>query len=366
MRHKNFIVLTGHLDEVSLADLIRSLHARGKSGRLQVEYPESPGLFYFEEGRLVDARLGDLRGPEALYLSLTLPGASFNFNPLVKPPEQTFSRHEQRHVQELLEGARARGATEVAIPTAGGAVAPLKGTPPASISRTEQPADTGLALARATTEGVLDRLSHLEMVLAQHSRRFSRERSVYAVVIAFLLLLTIGAHLLTRKPNVTEATTAAVVSTAPPESHGGNATRADAEASQPVGVDAPRQEEGARAEPERRAGQATDGAKLKAAASVIKPTKPSAPAPPSAEQAAQASVEQGAQGSPGRERPGGGAEHVVQVSMKVEQGRVVEAAVKNPRAGMASYEALALRLARQRRYPDAFNGPDTLQLKVKP
>ena len=52
--------------------------------------------------------------------------------------------------------------------------------------------------------------------------------------------------------------------------------------------------------------------------------------------------------------------------MKVEQGRVVEAAVKNPRAGMASYEALALRMARQRRYPDAFNGADTLQLKVKP
>ena len=97
----------------------------------------------------MDARLGDLRGPEALYLSLSLPGASFNFNPLVKPPEQTFSRHEQRHVQELLEGARARGATEVAIPAAGGAVAPLKDAHAASISRTEQPADAGLALARA-------------------------------------------------------------------------------------------------------------------------------------------------------------------------------------------------------------------------
>ena len=358
MRHQNFIVLTGHLDEVSLPDLIRTLHARGKSGRLQVEYPESPGLFYFEEGRLVDARLGDLRGPEALYLSLSLPGASYNFNPLVKPPEQTFSRHEQRHVQELLEGARARGATEVAIPAAGGAVTPLKGTPPASISRPEQPADAGLALAVPATEGVLHRLSHLEMVLAQHSRRFSRERTVYAVVITFLLLLTFGAQLLSRRPNVTEATPAAVVSTAPPESPGVSATRADAEASQPFGGNAPRQEEDARAEPERRADKATHGAKSKTAASVIKPTKPDAPAPPSAEQSAQ--------GSPGRSRPGAAAEHVVQVSMKVEQGRVVEAAVKNPRAGMASYEALALRLARQRRYPDAFNGPDTLQLKVKP
>jgi hypothetical protein len=204
------------------------------------------------------------------------------------------------------------------------------------------------------TEGVLHRLSHLEMVLAQHSRRFSRERTVYAVAITFLLLLTFGAQLLSRRPNVTEATPAAVVSTAPPESPGVNAARADAEASRPVGGDAPRQEEGARAEPERSAGKATDGAKTKTAASVIKPTKP------------DASAEQSAQGSPGRSRPGAAAEHVVQVSMKVEQGRVVEAAVKNPRAGMASYEALALRLARQRRYPDAFNGPDTLQLKVKP
>ena len=113
-------------------------------------------------------------------------------------------------------------------------------------------------------------------------------------------------------------------------------------------------------------GKATDGAKTKTAASVVKPTKPNVPAPPSGEQSAQASGEQGAQDASGRPRPAGGAEHVVEVSMKVEQGRVVEAAVKNPRAGMASYEALALRLARQRRYPDAFNGPDTLQLKVIP
>jgi hypothetical protein len=38
----------------------------------------------------------------------------------------------------------------------------------------------------------------------------------------------------------------------------------------------------------------------------------------------------------------------------------------NPRAGAGAYEALALRMARQRRYPDNFTGGDTLKVRVKP
>jgi hypothetical protein len=354
MRHKNFIVLTGHLDEVALPDLIQTLHAQRKSGRLQVEYTESPGMFFFEEGRLVDARLGDLRGLEALYLALSLPGASFNFNPLIKPPEQTFSQREQRHVLELLEGARAGGAMDIAIQQGGGAVTPLKSVPHAPLSLPAQP-DTALALTGMEAEGVLTRLTHVETALAAHSKSFSRERAVYAAVITLLLIIACVPLLLNRASNEAKSTPAPL-STAPPESSGAGATRARGETGQLTGGDAPRQESAA-LDSEKRAGKATDIAKAKTMAGALKPTKPNAPA--------ASSTEPGAQGTARREQPAGGA-HVVQVSMKVEQGRVVEASVNNPRAGMSSYEALALRMARQRRYPDNFNGADTFQLKVRP
>lgn len=353
MRHKNFIVLTGHLDEVALPDLIQTLHAQRKSGRLQVEYTESPGMFFFEEGRLVDARLGELRGLEALYLALSLPGASFNFNPLIKPPEQTFSQREQRHVLELLEGGRAGGAMDIAIQQ-GGAVTPLKSVPHAPLSLPAQP-DTALALTAPEAEGVLTRLTHVETALAAHSKSFSRERAVYAAVITLLLVIACVTLLLNRASNEAKSTPAAL-STAPPESNGAGAARAGGETGQPSVGDAPPQESAA-PDSEKSAGKATDIAQAKTLAGALKPTKPNAPA--------ASSIEPGAQGAARRDQRAGGA-HVVQVSMKVEQGRVVEASVNNPRAGMSSYEALALRMARQRRYPDNFNGADTFQLKVRP
>jgi hypothetical protein len=58
--------------------------------------------------------------------------------------------------------------------------------------------------------------------------------------------------------------------------------------------------------------------------------------------------------------------YVVHVLMEVKDGRVAEARVLNPRPGAGAYEALALRMARQRRYPDNFTGGDTWKIRVKP
>jgi hypothetical protein len=52
--------------------------------------------------------------------------------------------------------------------------------------------------------------------------------------------------------------------------------------------------------------------------------------------------------------------------MEVKNGQVTEARVLNPRLGADAYEALALRMARQRRYPDNFTGGDTWKIRVKP
>jgi len=55
----------------------------------------------------------------------------------------------------------------------------------------------------------------------------------------------------------------------------------------------------------------------------------------------------------------------IKVVMQIENGRVLKASIANPKPGMDSYEALALRIARQRRYASTVNGGETVTINVK-
>jgi hypothetical protein len=52
--------------------------------------------------------------------------------------------------------------------------------------------------------------------------------------------------------------------------------------------------------------------------------------------------------------------------MQIENGRVLKASIANPKPGMESYEAMALRIARQRRYAATTNGGETVTITVRP
>ena len=54
----------------------------------------------------------------------------------------------------------------------------------------------------------------------------------------------------------------------------------------------------------------------------------------------------------------------VNVVMKIENGRVSQASIANHKVGMDSYEALALRIARQRRYASQKSGEETVKISV--
>jgi len=54
----------------------------------------------------------------------------------------------------------------------------------------------------------------------------------------------------------------------------------------------------------------------------------------------------------------------VNVVMRIENGRVLEASIANHKAGMDNYEALALRIARQRRYASKVSGEETVKVNV--
>lgn len=97
------MALTGHLSDLSLSELIEFFCNQRKTGQLKVLYPQGPGYFYLQSGSVVDARVGVLRGIDAVYYALTLPNAKFEFGGTAEPPERTIN---QPWTQVVLEGLR--------------------------------------------------------------------------------------------------------------------------------------------------------------------------------------------------------------------------------------------------------------------
>jgi hypothetical protein len=362
-----FVVLTGHLDDQPLPDLIRQLRVQRKSGRLQVEYKDAPGAFFFEDGQLVDAQLGNLRGLEALYAALALEGASFNFNPLVRPPERSIDRQQQKFISDLVETPRRENLAEIKI---AGHNFPA---PTGLAAHSSQPAPLQLAPVHAELIAPLEeRLTAVEAAIHATSRRFSRERLFYAIVISFLIGLTVVTALqaLLNLPRPLAPATTGAARVNGQLDNGASGAQANGEAAR-----AAASSQSAPRTTVERAGVANSMSGSEAANT----SKNAAPAPatttvaqaqsPRPAQAARdarkslaaAAAADGA--TPQATRRGA---YVVRVLMEVKNGRVTDARVLNPRAGAGAYEALALRMARQRRYPENFSGGDTLRISVKP
>ncbi|MCA1592166.1 MAG: DUF4388 domain-containing protein [Acidobacteria bacterium] len=97
------MALTGQLSDMSLAELIEFFCNQRKTGRLKIDYQRGHSVFFIKEGELVDAKVGALSGAEAVYFSLTLPNAAFDFSPDVLPTRQTIK---ESWTQVVLEGLR--------------------------------------------------------------------------------------------------------------------------------------------------------------------------------------------------------------------------------------------------------------------
>jgi len=97
------MALTGHLSDLSLSELIEFFCNQRKTGQLKVLYPQGHGFFYLQTGSVVDARIGVLRGIDAVFYALTLPNAKFEFGAAEDPIERTIN---QPWTQVVLEGLR--------------------------------------------------------------------------------------------------------------------------------------------------------------------------------------------------------------------------------------------------------------------
>lgn len=97
------MALSGQLSDLSLAELIEFFCNQHKTGRLKIAYKKGPGFFYFQNGSLVDSKIGVLSGVEAVYYALTLENASFKFSTAFPPVRRTIH---QPWAHVALEGLR--------------------------------------------------------------------------------------------------------------------------------------------------------------------------------------------------------------------------------------------------------------------
>lgn len=301
MQNNRFVVLTGHLSNYPLSDLVGILRHQKKSGRLLIEYSKGPATFFFQNGELIDARMNDLVGLQAICVALAQPEASFNFNPLIQSPRRSIESSLQRAVSELF-GCWDESAVQIesaATPVA------LEGDAPAK------------TLTGRRTE--LLALPPGPSLLIQRRSLILAAAAVVMVVGLSTVIAVTGAF----KNNPPE--TASIQQTQTPVA--------------PVAAPAE-----------------SPKTQTSLAAAVVKPKKQSKPDEKQEEKPATETKETAKEAEPTSQS--------IKVVMQIENGRVLKASIANPRPGMDSYEALALRIARQRRYPATQTGGETVTINV--
>src|ERR1043165_1839158 len=291
MQNERFVVLTGHLSNHPLSDLVGILRHQKKSGRLLIEYAKGPATFFFQNGELIDARMNELVGLQAICVALAQPEASFNFNPLIQSPRRSIDPSLQRAVSELF-GCWDESAVQ--IESAASSVA-LEGDAPARV--------------------LTGRRSEL-LALPPGPSVFVQRRSLVLVAAAVVMVVGLSTVI---------AVTGGFTKNQPE-------TASIQQPQTPV-VAAP-----------------AESPKTSLAPAVVKPKK-------------QNKIEEKrtAVETVKEPEPSGQA---IKVVMQIENGRVLKASIANPKAGRDSYEALALRIARQRRYPATQTGGETITINV--
>ena len=297
--NNRFVVLTGHLSNYPLSDLVGILRHQRKSGRLLIEYAKGPASFFFQNGELIDARMNDLTGLQAICVALAQPDASFNFNPLILSPRRTIDASLQRAVSELF-GCWDESALQIeSSPSDDEHVIPPTGTAPRTL--------TG-------------RRSEL-LALPPGPVMLVQRRSVLLIAAAVVTVIGLSTVIAVTGGFKNNQTAATPLQQSQPQSA-------------PVATSA-------------------EVPKAVVAASV----RTNRSATERREEKRSKQNEKTTSEAP--------ADQAVKVVMQIENGRVLKASIANPKPGMDSYEALALRIARQRRYPATVTGGETVTISVK-
>jgi len=351
MQHSRFLVLTGHLNDYPLSDLVGILRHQQKTGRLLIEYPISPASFFFNEGELVDAKLDNLSGLQAVCVALAQPPASFNFNPLIRPTRRSIENSLQKVVSELLG---CWGENELQVEDiAPGEPLPLPGLL----------ASSSATLADAPQTNV-DRPSTFLSLPPAPNSRFSRP--ILAMAAAGLFLLGLSTFIAVTGGFGKRVLSASALS--PSHQTGDKSTVR--RSSEGLSQNLPTTEFPNNSRVQHRIAKGKD-----TALGVEHSARPESRNPPVNKKEMKSPEEPVVAASTaksdikGYEKQANEAtteSHSVKVVLNIEGGRVAQASIANHRPGMEAYEALALRIVRQRRYPSKGATQEMVTIKVNP
>lgn len=361
MQPSRFVILTGHLKDYPLSDLVGILRHQRKTGRLLIEYPKGPASFYFRDGELVDAQLDNLSGLQAVCVAVAQPPSSFNFNPLIAPPKRSIENSMQRVVSEILGCWDENG---IEIEAIGPSRSP--GQPAFAVQAAPQPAllpaapSISFSQTRTTDQALVFSSVALEVPKPGYSR------PLLAMAAVGLMLLGISSVIaLTGRFG---RGTAPAVSTSSPSSSATSGTAEQRvvtpetkETLQPVAAS---EELAVPAESSRRGGSAAPAgvSNRKTNAQRSEPERSEAAA--TTKQVAAVPAEKIQQAGDNSANPA--KTEPVRVIVRIENGRVSQASIANHKQGREAVEALALRIARQRRYPGKGSKPETVVIQVSP
>lgn len=363
MQQTRFTVLTGHLNDYPLPDLFGILRHQRKTGRLLIEYPIGPGSFFFKDGNLVDAQLNTLSGWQAICVALSQPNASFNFNPLIEPSRHSIPGSSQRVIFELLgcweespldiEASAKASNGSLASPTS---VSALPGTHQEALPE----AKNTLALPPWAPDQA-----------AAQRRQLLITSGMCLLTLVLSLAITLSGRLIKTDTGASSSPPLTLPVTQETSSDAVKNASSLPMMSESSSQDNPpkktQEEPGQRVTLirdklyEEKLNKETSRASLaKANQPLTTPTAAKSTVSPVAKTVEDANAHQKQENAVGTRA------QTIKVVLQVEDGRVSQAYVANHRPGLEAYEALALRIARQRRYPFTQRGQETVSITLNP
>ena len=97
------MALQGSLTELSLPDVIQLVSVSGKTGAFMLDRDGEKGQTFLQEGQIVDASVGNLRGERAVYEMAIWSSGDFSFVPGQEAPAVTIHRS---NANLMMEAAR--------------------------------------------------------------------------------------------------------------------------------------------------------------------------------------------------------------------------------------------------------------------
>ncbi len=320
------MALTGHLSDLSLSELIEFFCNQRKTGQLKVLYPQGHGSFYLQAGSVVDARIGVLRGIDAVYFALTLPNARFEFGGADEPVERTIN---QPWTQVVLEGLRRLDE----------GIVPSDAFPPDYSAETNEIEPAQSDIPDADLESL-----RVPGFLSFNAESGGKRRGLVAGAIAFAVVASVAAlgvpagwYGRSKQPAVSPTVETQPNSAAVPETTA--ATIPDETTSEVAEPSAEEQNDAALAAKRRREMERAKAREAKAATDAETATNPAAPIPTPIAAA----------------QPKSGPKKVVVTVTYDESGRVTQA---------SGGDASAVRIARQKRFPPGKAGSATVTIPI--